>query len=161
MTDFTEHLERLIHDCRAAAENVESGVSDVDDVEDLAGLYVMAREARRAASAAEKAVEDRLAECMGDTRQLEVQGVGWVEKKAKIRRTGWRHDDLYREIEKRAEPAVDTDTGEIVRDAGWVAYDTLKDWAGPKWRVTALRDAELQADEYCREQFDRWEVRVT
>lgn len=95
------------------------------------------------------ALTDALAREMGRER-LEVEGLGAFEKRYGKKRTKWDHEALYGELAKRTRTATfaDPSTGEVYDDFEKAFY-VLQRAANPAWRVTALKEFGIQADEYC------------
>lgn len=153
-----EDVLRLVFDAKALGEQIESGVVDVADVADAAEIAHALRDAVRAMRAAQSEAERLLVELMGDDRSLEVAGVGMVEKRRQIRYRRWQHDELVREVMRRAEARIDLDTGELLESEAEAAFRLLLTWAQPSWRAGALKADGVQVDEFCEVTPDGWSL---
>lgn len=96
-------------------------------------------------------------------RKVTVEGVGTVERKAKITRKGWDSDELLRKIIAGA--ILDEETGELP-ESPMVAADlilqelraVLPITGSLGWRVGALRDRGIDPDEWCTEDRDGYTI---
>jgi hypothetical protein len=86
-------------------------------------------------------------------RRLVVEGVAAVESGTEVKRSEWDHSRLLGDLLSGAGLSLlDTSTGE--RIDGNEAADVLLAWFRPEWRMTAVRQAGLDPDNYCRVQTD-------
>jgi hypothetical protein len=80
---------------------------------------------------------------------IEVDG-GSVEIRAGSSRKSWDHDRLASVVAKRIhDSSVDITTGEVVMSTEQMIQEILKYAAVSYWRVGALKDLDLTADNYC------------
>lgn len=108
-----------------------------------------------------KALRDRIEELESDiaanmeTSQLVIKNVGLIKRRQKAPRTKWAHGDLFSEIYKRIDSipnlrAVDGSTGEIIEESdSQKGIRVIKSLANPSWRTGALRELEINPDEFC------------
>ena len=75
---------------------------------------------------------------------------GEVEIRSGSARKAWDHDRLSSVVAKRiSDSSVDITTGEIVMNTEQMIQEILKYAAVSYWRVGALKDLDLVADNYC------------
>ena len=80
---------------------------------------------------------------------IEVAG-GSVEIKAGSSRKAWDHERLASVVAKRIhDSSVDISTGEVLMSTEEMIQEILKYAAVSYWRVGALKDLDLTADNYC------------
>ena len=110
----------------------------------------------------ESDVKRYIADTMPD-RKVTVEGVGTVERKAKVTRKGWDSVELLRRLVGSA--LVDPDTGEIPDSPMEAADRILREvtaclpiTGSTGWRVTALRDRGIDPDEWCTEERDGYSI---
>lgn len=123
---------------------------DLTDVGDLAHLLLVVRRGMKALGRLEDDIEDALYLAIPG-KSTEVEGVGLVEKKRGGYRKTWDHDALLRLVTARArdERRFDEATGEYEAEAEAVSR-VLSACAGiGYWRVGALTERGIDADEYC------------
>lgn len=91
-----------------------------------------------------------LVEKMNDKEAVTLSTGEMVEKKWSKDRKGWQHKDLASIVASRIENlAVDMDTGERVLTTTEMITKLL-DFVQPSyWRVTALNEIGVNADDYC------------
>lgn len=81
-------------------------------------------------------------------RRLVVEGVAAVESSTEVKRTEWQHDRLLGDMLNGVGLSLlDTSTGE--RIDGNEAADVLLAWFRPEWKMTPIREAGLNPDDYC------------
>lgn len=81
-------------------------------------------------------------------RRLTVGGIVTVEASTEVKRTDWQHEALLGALLARRDLALlDHRTGELLEGAE-AAAEVLQ-WLRPEWRLTAVRDAGLEPDDYC------------
>lgn len=112
------------------------------------------------------AVERDLISNAGEKRFI-VEGVGEVEIKRGMKRTGWRHDELVPAVVARIvdepETLCDTETGELHPPAviGHNVANRLRECVSfGAGKVTGLRPLGLQSDEFCHEEPKAWSVKL-
>lgn len=118
----------------------------------LIDLLLLVRTARQDLALVERALEDSASDRMVSDR-VAVEG-RWVAERRRGRdRSAWKNEDLTHEVVKRAiiEASVDRETGEIIEPNAttWAVRDALVATARPSWRVTALRELDIDPDEFC------------
>lgn len=161
---------------KTALENVAVNVQDAVELDDVAMALAEMVEVKRLAGRVYDAIEQQyLGLCLvrgliafasgrpRRARMREVPGVGAVEVKRSTKRSQWQWDDLIAHIVARAldERKVDEETGEIEREGPVVARamrDCLSFSAG---KVTGLRARGIQPDEFCVEEFNGFDVKLS
>lgn len=95
--------------------------------------------------------ENFLIEKMQETESVVLESGETVEKKWSKNRSGWQHKDLAQVVASRIENlAIDMDTGERVMSTSEMITKLL-DFVQPSyWRVTALTDVGINADDFCQ-----------
>jgi hypothetical protein len=95
-------------------------------------------------------IRDHTATSLSDAkfRRVTVEGVATMEASSASERTDWQDRDLLLAMLDRSTtvPNVDYNTGEII-DHGAIA-DELLSWFRVQWRLTPIRDAGLNPDDY-------------
>jgi hypothetical protein len=82
-------------------------------------------------------------------RRLVIEGVAAVESTSEVKRSEWANERLLADLLDRAGfLLVASATGEAMRPEE--AAPELLAWMRPEWRLTAVRQAGLDPDEYCR-----------
>jgi hypothetical protein len=81
-------------------------------------------------------------------RRLVVEGVAAVESSTEVKRSEWQHDRLLGDmLNREGLSLLDTSTGE--RIDGNEAADVLLAWFRPEWKLTPIRQAGFNPDDYC------------
>ena len=80
-------------------------------------------------------------------RRLTLQGVVTLEASTETKRSGWEHERLLGAMLDAAGLRVLTGDGEVVD--GREAAARMLGWFRPEWRLTPVRDAGLDPDEFC------------
>lgn len=170
---MTSHLERLQDMLRPlvaeepdadslAGSLTEPAMDQLDtDVAGLLALHATFVKVAREASLAADVVAERLYEVVGQMQYPLPDGT-FLEMKRSASRTKWQHAELIKRcaaaIADEAAPLLyDEETGEMVPVAVLVqqVVGAFSRFGNPSWRVTALRDAGLQVDEFCDERWGR------
>jgi hypothetical protein len=95
-----------------------------------------------------------LAESM--PKQVEVEGVGVFVKKGKRDRTQWDKDALLSAVlDSRL---VNTETGEVTEESPLDKVRAVWNLGTP--RVTALRERNIDPDQFCRSEWGGWGIEV-
>lgn len=90
-------------------------------------------------------------EAMSETEVVTLPSGDTIEKKWSKDRKGWKHKDLAEIVAERIqESAIDLDTGERVLSVQEMITKMLEYVQPSYWRVTALSDLGINADEYCQ-----------
>lgn len=96
-------------------------------------------------------------------RRVSVEGVGTVERKAKVTRRNWDSDELLRKIIAGA--ILDETTGELPSSPVVAADLILRELRAVMpitgslgWRVTALRERGIDPDDWCDEDRDGFTI---
>jgi hypothetical protein len=127
-------------------EEEAATVDALEGVDDMARWLQDALDARKALSILIGDVEQELAARMPD-KQMEVPGVGLIERSKKAKRSTWDSDALYREIRRRPD-ALDV-------------FERCAPLTGSLgWRKSELRKAGIDPDDYCSTEWsDRYAIR--
>lgn len=129
-------------------------------VDRLAQTLASLREAAAALSDAARDVEAHLAEAMGDDKEMKVEGIGTLERKASPVKPRWEHERLLPRIAalSRDERIFREETGEIEGEAE-AAVRVLAEVASiAYYRVGELKKRGLDAKEF-RDQ-DGWRTTI-
>jgi len=143
-TSIVDHLRRFF----AAIDMEASRYKDdpATNVQALAKVEAMLADLRYVRDMLHKYVADALAD--QHIRRLTVDGVITVEGTTDAKRTDWQHEQLLADLLKRAALVVtSTDTGEILTPVE--ASRLLLTWFRPEWRLTPIRDLDIDPDYYC------------
>lgn len=110
-------------------------------------------------------VKKYIAETMPE-RRVHVEGVGSVERKAKITRRNWDSEELLRKIVVGA--LVDPATGEIPSSPSEAVEKVMLEvkacvpfTGSTGWRVAALKDRGFDPDEWCEQNMDGYSIVFT
>jgi hypothetical protein len=112
----------------------------------------------------EAELADNLASEMTEDK-LEVAGVGVFERRRQTSRKSWDHQGVFVDLQKKARDGelrkVDEATGEVVpEDPIELAFRVVREAANPSWRVTYLRSAGLNPDEYCSTTYGGYSIQI-
>jgi hypothetical protein len=96
------------------------------------------------------AMQDETVERIGFTAApINVEGAT-IEVKSGSSRKAWDHSALAQDVAQRIyESSIDIDTGEVNKTPREMMADMLKYGAVSYWRVGALKDLNIDPDEYC------------
>lgn len=132
----------------------EAGWSGYSRTE-LAHMLAQVEDIGRQARYLKELVTEALVAAMGGDRKADIAGLGVVEVRGGRKRTKWDTTELARHIANRA--LVDLDTGELkastLAEAADLVLTELVACApmtpSMAWRVGALRDRDIDPDEWC------------
>jgi hypothetical protein len=152
-----EAIARMGDSVRLLAEqgDYESLVRGLEPLQQVIGdLRVIEHDAKRF-----------IADTMPD-RRVTVEGVGTVERRAKITRKNWDSDELLRKIVAAA--VVNPETGEIPNSPMEAADRILQEiraclpiTGSLGWRLGALRERGYDPDEWCQEHRDGYTISLS
>ena len=94
--------------------------------------------------------------------QMDIAGIGRITR-SKSRSRKWDHESIIPVIVARGLDArrIDKETGEVLEREGWAVARVMAECAGiGYWRLQALEDYGIQADEYYEETSARPSVRI-
>jgi len=98
-----------------------------------------------------EAVTSSALEAMSETEIITLQSGDTIEKKWSKDRKGWKHKELAEIVAERIEDSsVDLDTGERVLTTSDMIKKMLEYVQPSYWRVTALSELGINADDYCQ-----------
>jgi hypothetical protein len=143
-TDITASLRAFFAAIDAEAEQHRE--DPVALVQALARLDTLAADVR----AVRDSVRRMAAEALQTerVRRLVVEGVAAVESATEIKRSEWQHARLLGDmLNREGLSLLDTSTGE--RIDGTEAAEMLLAWFRPEWKMTPIREAGLDPDDYC------------
>lgn len=109
-----EHHDTL-QDTLAAGETIAGHyrtLTEGDDPDTLARTLTQIRQVRRTLADLERACERQLADC-APQRTFDIDGLGRIEIRRQLRRTGWDHDGLVTAVAKATAGQYGFDIGEI------------------------------------------------
>lgn len=149
----TRALTELVEDIDGFAEHADIPEDRVTEC--LVAWHEVAR-ARQELAVAEARLADRLAEAMG-TRQIVVDGYGVFERHRKTDRRKWDSEELRRVVLDTK--LVDPSTGEVKDETP--VEKILHVWNLSAPRLTALRERNIDPDDYCESQRGGWALQVT
>lgn len=124
------------------------------------------------------ALTDQIAELQDQKRQLEqnlaaemsakrlqVSGVGVFERHKKSARKTWDHDGVFSTLLRQHEPRryADAGTSELLESDPFLeGFNLLRECMSPSWRVTALRNHDIDPDEFAETTYDgTWSISFT
>lgn len=109
------------------------------------------REIKQALTMWEGVLTDWIADYLG-RNTMDLDGVGHVEVKHGANRKEWDNDALWRLVVARArdERKIDPETGEALESEGEAVGRVLGECMRPSWRLTPLRERDIDPDEYCQ-----------
>lgn len=161
-------LGDLTEDIRTYGTEIERWWELVTErsADDLALLLDAVRQCRAELASFATEAEKVLLSEMGE-RSIEVMGLGLVEAKKSIRRTGWKHDELIAAVVARVadEPGVFFN----VEDGALLPFATIGHNVAARLRacigfgagkVTGLKAIGLQPDEFCTQDDGAWSVKL-
>ena len=133
------------------AEASERRDDPVALVQALARLETLAADVRAVRDSVRRMAAEALQ--AEKVRRLVVEGVAAVESSTEVKRSEWQHEELLADLlEQAGYVLVATATGEAMHPCE--AAPTLLEWFRPEWKMTAVRQARLDPDKYCRVQTD-------
>lgn len=155
MLDESEKILAVL-DEEATPDNLDSY-----DIETLARLLLQSREMVRVMRDITGRIEQATVRAMPH-RKMVIEGVGHLEKAAETTRRAWDSPLLAGAVLKAAVTQWVQETGEVVGDdVANMVLEAFMKAARPEWRVTALRDMGIDADNYCEVSYGEQKVRVT
>lgn len=80
-------------------------------------------------------------------RRLTVSGVATVEGLTEVTRTEWQHERLLTAMLEHWGVRFISDNGEVIPYD--VAAARILEWLRPEWKLTPIREADLDPDRYC------------
>ena len=139
LTDLLNRLDEAVWEERSSEENTEA----------LLHLGFLLNDAKRRITSILKEAEAVLLKSDWDRSPYMTQLFS-IETKTGAPRKKWNHDTLAALVAKRiTDAAIDMDTGEVIKTPQQMIRELL-DYAAPSyWRVGALRELGIDADDYC------------
>lgn len=121
--------------------DLDQAISDLHDL----------RETVTALRMWEGVLTDWIADALG-RNTLDLDGIGHIEVKHGANRKEWDNDALWRLVVARArdERKIDPETGEALESEGEAVGRVLGECMRPSWRLTPLRERDIDPDEYCQ-----------
>jgi hypothetical protein len=81
-------------------------------------------------------------------RRLTIEGITTVEGTSEVKRTNWQHEQLLTDMLNNASLSIlNTATGEVISAED--ASPLLLEWFRPEWKMTPLKTAGLNPNDYC------------
>lgn len=151
-TSIVDHLRRFFAAIDQEAKHFEH--DPFSNVQALAKVEAMLADLRYVRDTLHKYVADALAEQR--IRRLTVDGVITVEGTTDVKRTEWQNDQLLREVAQYVLGNLGGVRG-LDGEGQIIESDELGNWIGdamgvyfkPDWRLTPLRAAGFDPDDYC------------
>lgn len=171
LLELRRGLESAAAPIRRAIDGILDSAEELAESDDLAGLARLLRGMRLLRSALlapilddlsvlDRQVEDMLSSRMS-TKELEVPGVGLVERRRKYGSVSWDGQGLMLRISREM---IDTESGEIVRSIPLeVAKLCLPQATAPSatWKAQGLQASGIDPDDYRSRQPDRWQLTIS
>lgn len=125
-----------------------------EELEPCLIAYAALEEARRNLAIVSGDLEQKLAKAM--PRQLMVEGVGTFERHKRTKRTQWDREALVSAVlDSRL---FDRHTGELIEESPLDKVRAV--WLLGAPRITALRDREIDAEQFCSSEDAGYQIRV-
>jgi hypothetical protein len=143
-TDITASLRAFFSAIDAEAEQHRE--DPVALVQALARLDTLAADIRAVRDSVRRMTAQALQ--TERVRRLVVEGVAAVESGTEVKRTEWQHERLLADmLEQAGYMVIATATGERLHPDE--AAPMLLAWFRPEWKMTPIRDAGLNVNDYC------------
>lgn len=130
------------------------------DIETIAEGVLALDTVRQDLVAVREAAETQLITAMGDLPEVSVAGAT-MELRRSDSRKAWDHKALGAEVAERlVQSAVDFETGEVLKSTEELIMDVLTYAGVSYWKVKALNNLGISADEYCEVTEGPMKVRI-
>lgn len=140
LTDAQKALLELLHAIDELPE---------DDTDGLAEAFLACEDLRTELATVKDAAEHRLVEAMGDLPEVSIPGATMEARRSDSRKS-WAHKDIAAEVARRiVQTNVDFETGEMLRSTEDLIADVLTYAGVSYWKVKALNNIGISADDYC------------
>lgn len=137
---------------KALLSMYETAVSAKDDAAALADVVAVMHSVHNVVKDSYKDLCEMLVKAMGDLPEVESLGGFVLEKRVGTPRKTWQHADLGKEVARRlTDMNVDMDTGEVLKTPEELMTSMLEYAAPSYWRVKALSEIGIVADDYCEQ----------
>jgi len=139
--DACKELDHAIYE-----DSKNQKFSDSEALQDISDMHFAKSEVTRLFAL----MQEHAVEAVGYTAApIAVEGAT-IEIKSGSSRKAWDHQSLARDVAQRIyESSIDMDTGEVHKNPREMMEEMLKYGAVSYWRVTALKDLNIDPDEYC------------
>jgi hypothetical protein len=130
-------------------------------VEELARMVLQGRELVRVLRDITGRCEQALVATMPQ-KKMTVEGIGVLEKTTETSRKEWDHPLLFGRVAKVSEQLrVDPESGEIKLSEAEALLKAITMACRPEWRVTALKELGIDANDFCEVTYGAQKVRIT
>lgn len=139
--DACEELEASIYE-----DSKTQRLSNEEALQDVGDMHLAKAEVTRLFGF----MQDEIVDLVGFTASpIAIEGAT-IEVKSGSTRKSWDHASLAEDVAQRIyESSIDIDTGEVKKNPKEMMADMLKYGAVSYWRVGALKDLNIDPDEYC------------
>ena len=139
--DACEELEASIYE-----DSKTQRLSNEEALQDVGDMHLAKAEVTRLFAS----MQDEVVDLVGFTAApISIEGAT-IEVKSGSSRKAWDHQSLAEDVAQRIyESSIDIDTGEVKKNPKEMMSDMLKYGAVSYWRVGALKDLNIDPDEYC------------
>lgn len=151
---------------RAAIETLSGLVeANPSDIHGLARTQLLSQKIKRELDLLIEQIRPHLLDCMGDAKQIDLEGVGRLERKSGVNHSKWDHDDVQHMVRIEARRRCVSEEGELcgVLDAVDRTLDLV--WAvvsRGSYKKTGLREQlGISADEVSKVSFGNRQVIIT
>jgi len=145
--EFAESLEAVITQLTDLLNNIDL-IESTD--EELAETADRVHFAKTTATDLYDFYQDKVVNQIGYTAKPITTSGSTIEIKQGAPRKSWDHDALTELVARRIyESSIDLDTGEFNKSPQDMMRELMKYGAVSYWRVSALKDLNIDADEYC------------
>lgn len=146
--------------CRAAFVAMLTELADTSDSAALGETLLELDALRAELGAVRDDAEQRLVAALGDCPEITVAG-GTLTVRRSDSRKAWAHKDLAAEVARRiVQTNVDFETGEMLRGTEDLITDVLTYAGVSYWKVTALNNIGISADDFCEVTEGPMKVRI-
>jgi hypothetical protein len=139
--DACNELDKSIYE-----DSKTQRLSNEEALQDISDMHLVKTEIGRLFNS----MQDKVIDLVGFTAApIPVEGAT-IEVKSGSTRKAWDHKSLAESVAQRIyESSINIDTGEISKTPKQMMAEMLKYGAVSYWRVTALKDLNIDPDEYC------------
>jgi AcrR family transcriptional regulator len=148
--------------CRQAITDLLRSIDDLpnDDIEGIAEGVLALDTVRQDLAAVRDAAETRLVTVMGEMPEVSIAGAT-MELRRSDSRKAWDHKAISAEVAERlVQSSVDFETGEMLKSTEELIMDVLTYAGVSYWKVKALNNLGISADDYCEVTEGAMKVRI-
>lgn len=148
--------------CRLAITELLRTIQSLpaSDIENIAEGVLALDTVRQDLVAVREAAEAQLITAMGDLPEVSVAGAT-MELRRSDSRKAWDHKAISAEVAERlVQSSVDFETGEMLKSTEELIMDVLTYAGVSYWKVKALNNLGISADDYCEVTEGPMKVRI-